>query len=74
MGGRNAGREEISESASTSLSLRIGHVSRGGKKSQVAVCGHKEYTYVIVIVLNISESLKKGGRDTSQWTTIELVI
>lgn len=74
MGGRNAGREEISESASTSLSLRIGHASSGvgGEGSQVAVCGHKEYTYVIV--LNISESLKKGGRDTSQWRTIELLI
>lgn len=29
MGGRNVGREEISESASMSLSLRVGQVSRG---------------------------------------------
>lgn len=48
MGGRNAGREEISELASMGLSLRVGQASRGEKKSQVALCGHEEYTYVIV--------------------------
>lgn len=39
------------------LSLRVGQVSRGKKKSQVALCGHEEYTYVIVF--NVLESEEK---------------
>lgn len=56
VGGRNAGRERISELAKMGLSLRVGPVSKG-KKSQAALCGLEEYTYVIV--LNFLESEEK---------------
>lgn len=58
MGGRNVGREEISESASMGLHLRVGWASRKKKKkTQVALCGHGAYTSFSVL-----ESEEKPGR------------
>lgn len=57
MGGRNVGGEEISESASMGLHLRVGWASRKEKKTQVALCGHGAYTSFSVV-----ESEEKPGR------------
>lgn len=61
VGGRNVGREEISESAGMSLQFRLGQASRRRgekKKPQVALCG----AYTSLIVLSVLESEEKPGR------------
>lgn len=57
MGGRNVGREEISESAGMGLHLSLARLPEKGGKAQVALCG----AYTSVIVLSVLESEEKPG-------------
>jgi hypothetical protein len=47
-------------------SLRVGQVSRRKKKTQVALCGHEEYTYVIVVSV-----LEAEGKLGESFVTVE---